>query len=103
MLLLLSGVGEGGTATRVGRRKDLVGEESVLTDNIPIGANEAPSLGLLGEESLLDLILQNSDMLGWPSFSFTWGKLLVLDGWAEDLRQDLAAKPQNSKNQKLCP
>ena len=62
MLLLLSGVGEGGTATRVGRRKDLVGEESVLTDNIPIGANEAPSLGLLGEESLLDLILQNSDM-----------------------------------------
>ena len=64
MLLLLvvksSGIGEGGTATRVGRRKDRVGEDD-LTDNIPIGAKEALSLGLLGEESRLDLILQSKN------------------------------------------
>ena len=75
MLLLLvvksSGIGEGGTATRVGRRKDRVGEDD-LTDNIPIGAKEALSLGLLGEESRLDLILQSKNF-GWLSSS-TWGK-----------------------------
>ena len=75
MLLLLvvksSGIGEGGTATRVGRRKDRVGEDD-LTDSIPIGAKEALSLGLLGEESRLDLILQSKNF-GWLS-SFTWGK-----------------------------
>ena len=66
-----SGIGEGGTATRVGRRKDRVGEDD-LTDNIPIGAKEALSLGLLGEESRLDLILQSKNF-GWLSSS-TWGK-----------------------------
>ena len=75
MLLLLvvksSGIGEGGTATRVGRRKDRVGEDD-LTDSIPIGAKEALSLGLLGEESRLDLILQSKNF-GWLSSS-TWGK-----------------------------
>ena len=79
MLLLLlvksSGIGEGGTATRVGRRKERVGEDD-LTDNIPIGAKEAPSLGLLGEESRLDLILRWKKFLRLGSF-FTWGKLLV--------------------------
>ena len=78
LLLLLvksSGIGEGGTATRVGRRKERVGEDD-LTDNIPIGAKEAPSLGLLGEESRLDLILRCEKSLRLGSF-FTWGKLLV--------------------------
>ena len=68
-------MGEGGTATRVGRRKERVGEDD-LTDNIPIGAKEAPSLGLLGEESRLDLILRCEKFLRLGSF-FTWGKLLV--------------------------
>ena len=78
LLLLLvksSGIGEGGTATRVGRRKERVGEDD-LTDNIPIGAKEAPSLGLLGEESRLDLILRCEKFLRLGSF-VTWGKLLV--------------------------
>ena len=65
-----SGIGEGGTATRVGRRKERVGEDDLRsTDNIPIGAKEAPSLGLLGAESRLDLILEKQGDLGCGSFS----------------------------------
>ena len=76
MLLLLfksSVTGEGGTATSVGSKKERVGEDDIgSTENIPIGAKEAPSLGLLGEESRLDLILQSKNF-GWLSSS-TWGK-----------------------------
>ena len=61
MLLLSwswSGVGEGGTATRVGRRNDRVGDDDLGSkDNVPIGAREALSVGELGEESRLDFIL----------------------------------------------
>ena len=50
--------GEGGTATRVGRRNDRVGDDDLGSkDNVPIGAREALSVGELGEESRLDFIL----------------------------------------------
>ena len=53
-----SGGGEGGTATRVGRRNDRVGDDDLGSkDNVPIGAREALSVGELGEESRLDFIL----------------------------------------------
>ena len=44
----------------MGSKKERVGEDDIgSTENIPIGAKEAPSLGLLGEESRLDLILKS--------------------------------------------
>ena len=50
--------GEGGTATRVGKRNDRVGDDDLGSkDNVPIGAREALSVGELGEESRLDFIL----------------------------------------------
>ena len=53
-----SGGGEGGTATRVGKRNDRVGDDDLGSkDNVPIGAREALSVGELGEESRLDFIL----------------------------------------------
>ena len=70
----------------MGRRKERVGEDDLRsTDNIPIGAKEAPSLGLLGAESRLDLILEKQGNLGWGSF-FTWGKPLVYACLAEGLK-----------------
>ena len=86
MLLLLfksSLTGEGGTATSVGSKKERVGEDDIgSTENIPIGAKEAPSLGLLGEESRLDLILKSER--GLERMFCTWVKPSV-----EGLKQDL--------------
>ena len=69
MLLLLfksSVTGEGGTATSVGSKKERVGEDDIgSTENIPIGAKEAPSLGLLGEESRLGFILEEGGYVEW--------------------------------------
>ena len=60
-----------------------MGEDDIgSTENIPIGAKEAPSLGLLGEESRLDLILKSER--GVERMFCTWVKPSV-----EGLKQDL--------------
>ena len=60
-----------------------MGEDDIgSTENIPIGAKEAPSLGLLGEESRLDLILKSES--GLERMFCTWVKPSV-----EGLKQDL--------------
>ena len=62
----------------MGRRKERAGEDDPGSlDNFPIGAKEAPSVGLLGEESRLGFILEEGGYVEW---FFTWGKAWVYAG-----------------------
>ena len=63
----------------MGRRKERAGEDDPESlDNFPIGAKEALSVGLLGEESRLGFILEEGGYI--LSGFFTWGMPWVYAG-----------------------